>query len=357
MSLPVSGALFRRWHDAPLIIIEFCPASTSRVPKRYRCAHPMIAPRRGAAQGRTSLLSRRELPRPASTPPSPGHCGGPGAAAGLSQRFRTPWKRWPAERLPQGTQGRGGESLPGASRSLSRARSPRPRSAWRIRATGTAAPEVGAARASGAASAAAAAPRAATCTAARARARAAHTAAGTPAAATAVAPAGTRATAGARTAARAAPRAVAGSPDSNTRRGAGALPGAGRAQVAGRGGPACCERSPHPRRLRRPSPLDGRRVGCQKPASGCDIPGQPEGQGCDVRAGRRAAGPAANGSGRPAALGDVAVPARDRVRGDQQLQSSRPGAWESNSAGQSRGQDSRHAQADGVQASKISKRS
>ena len=155
---------------------------------------------------------------------------GPGAAVGLSQRFRTPWKRWPAERLPCGTQGPGGESLPGASRSLlPRARSSRPRSAWRIRATETAAARGLRARTSGAASAAAAAPSAATCTAARARARAAHTAAGTPAAATAVAPAGTRARAGARTAARAAPRAVAGSPDSNTRRGAGAFPGAGRA--------------------------------------------------------------------------------------------------------------------------------
>ncbi len=44
-------------------------------------------------------------------------------------------------------------------------------------------------------------------------------------------------------------------------------------------------------------------------------------QGLDVPAGRRPAGPAVLGSGGPAAADDVAVPAQDRVRGDQQPQS------------------------------------
>ena len=147
--------------------------------------------------------------------PHPGPWSRPGAAAGLSHRFRP---RWNTGRL-SGTQRPGWELLPGASRSLPRAAAPGRRSAGRIRATETAASEAGAARTGGAAAraaataarAAAAAPSAATCTAARARARAAYAAARTPAAATAVAPAGTRAGAGARTAARAAPRAVAGS--------------------------------------------------------------------------------------------------------------------------------------------------
>jgi len=52
------------------------------------------------------------------------------------------------------------------------------------------------------------------------------------------------------------------------------------------------------------------------------LPGQPEDQGLDVPAGGRAAGPAALGSGGLAAADDVAVPAHDRVRGDQQPQPS-----------------------------------
>ena len=197
----------------------------------WRCPGPNV-----------SALPAR-VARPASTPPSPGHCGGPGAAAGLSQRFRTPWKRWPAERLPQGTQGRGGESLPGASRSLRRARSPRPRSAWRIRATETAAPEVGAARASGAASAAAAAPRAATCTAARARARAAHTGN----ASQAVAPPEPEP--------QPEPVPRPGPPPEPLQGAQTRIPGEVLerflvlAELGSRSrGPACCERSPHPRR-------------------------------------------------------------------------------------------------------------
>ena len=47
---------------------------------------------------------------------------------------------------------------------------------------------------------------------------------------------------------------------------------------------------------------------------------EPEGQGLDVPAGGRAAGLAAHGPGGPAAPDDVAVPAQDRVRGDQQPQ-------------------------------------
>ena len=47
-------------------------------------------------------------------------------------------------------------------------------------------------------------------------------------------------------------------------------------------------------------------------------------QGFDVPAGGRAAGPAALGSGGPAAPDDVAVPAQDCVRGDQQPQSLAP---------------------------------
>src|SRR5215470_18845336 len=48
------------------------------------------------------------------------------------------------------------------------------------------------------------------------------------------------------------------------------------------------------------------------------LPGQPEDQGPDVPAGRRSAGPAAPGPGRPAAADEVAVPAQDRVGCDQQ---------------------------------------
>jgi hypothetical protein len=51
------------------------------------------------------------------------------------------------------------------------------------------------------------------------------------------------------------------------------------------------------------------------------LAGQPEDWGLDVPAGRRPAGLAAVGPGGPAAAGDVAVPAQDRVRGDQQPQS------------------------------------
>jgi hypothetical protein len=50
------------------------------------------------------------------------------------------------------------------------------------------------------------------------------------------------------------------------------------------------------------------------------LAGQPKDQGPDVPAGRRAAGLAADGPGGPAAADDVAVPAQDRGRGDQQPQ-------------------------------------
>ena len=55
----------------------------------------------------------------------------------------------------------------------------------------------------------------------------------------------------------------------------------------------------------------------------CGIPirgflGQPEDQGLDVPAGSRSAGLAAHGPRRPATPDDVAVPAHDRVRGDQE---------------------------------------
>ena len=50
------------------------------------------------------------------------------------------------------------------------------------------------------------------------------------------------------------------------------------------------------------------------------LPGQPENQGLDVPAGHRPAGLAAHGPRRPAAADDVAVPAHDRVRGDQKPQ-------------------------------------
>ena len=49
--------------------------------------------------------------------------------------------------------------------------------------------------------------------------------------------------------------------------------------------------------------------------------GEPEDQGLDVPPCRRAAGPAAHGPGGLAAPDDVAVPAQDGVRGDQQPQS------------------------------------
>jgi hypothetical protein len=50
------------------------------------------------------------------------------------------------------------------------------------------------------------------------------------------------------------------------------------------------------------------------------LAGQPEDQRLDVPAGRWPAALAAHGPGGPAAADDVAVPAQDRVRGDQQLQ-------------------------------------
>src|ERR1019366_624809 len=50
------------------------------------------------------------------------------------------------------------------------------------------------------------------------------------------------------------------------------------------------------------------------------VAGQPEDQGPDGLAGGRPAGPAAHGPRRPAAPDDVAVPAQDRVRGDQKPQ-------------------------------------
>src|ERR1039457_6989857 len=48
---------------------------------------------------------------------------------------------------------------------------------------------------------------------------------------------------------------------------------------------------------------------------------EPEDQGLDIPADRRPAGPAPHGPGGPAAADDIAVPAQDRVRGDQQPQS------------------------------------
>ncbi len=54
------------------------------------------------------------------------------------------------------------------------------------------------------------------------------------------------------------------------------------------------------------------------------LAGQPEDQGLDVPAGRRPAALAAYGPGGPAAADDVAVPAQDGVRGDQQPQSVTP---------------------------------
>jgi len=50
------------------------------------------------------------------------------------------------------------------------------------------------------------------------------------------------------------------------------------------------------------------------------LAGQPEDQGPDVPAGGWPSGLAADGPGGPAAADDVAVPAQDRVRGDQQPQ-------------------------------------
>src|SRR5208282_2770938 len=55
------------------------------------------------------------------------------------------------------------------------------------------------------------------------------------------------------------------------------------------------------------------------PPSGV-LASQPEDQGPDVPAGRRPARLAAHGPGGPAAADDVAAPAQDRVRGDQQPQ-------------------------------------
>jgi hypothetical protein len=59
------------------------------------------------------------------------------------------------------------------------------------------------------------------------------------------------------------------------------------------------------------------------PAGG--LSGQPADQCPDVAAGRRPTGPAARGPGAPAAADDVAVPAQDRVRGNQQPQPLAPG--------------------------------
>ena len=50
------------------------------------------------------------------------------------------------------------------------------------------------------------------------------------------------------------------------------------------------------------------------------LAGQPEDQGLDVPAGSWPAGLAAQGPGGPAAADDIAVPAQDRVRGNQQMQ-------------------------------------
>ena len=54
------------------------------------------------------------------------------------------------------------------------------------------------------------------------------------------------------------------------------------------------------------------------------LAGQPEDQGLDVPAGGWSAALAACGLGGPAAADDVAVPAQDGVRGDQQPQSVAP---------------------------------
>jgi len=48
---------------------------------------------------------------------------------------------------------------------------------------------------------------------------------------------------------------------------------------------------------------------------------EPDDQGLDIPAGRGPAGPAPHGAGSPAAPDDIAVPAQDRVRGDQRPQS------------------------------------
>jgi hypothetical protein len=62
------------------------------------------------------------------------------------------------------------------------------------------------------------------------------------------------------------------------------------------------------------------------PPSGI-LAGQPADQGLDVVAGGGAAGLTAHGPGGPAAADDVAVPAQDRVRGDQQPQPVAPRPW------------------------------
>jgi hypothetical protein len=81
------------------------------------------------------------------------------------------------------------------------------------------------------------------------------------------------------------------------------------ADIASRGTPVRTRRSYLVRLLRTPPSLLK-----PKPA------GQPEDRGPDALAGGRAAGGAARGPRCPAAAGDVAVPAQDRVRGDQQPQ-------------------------------------
>jgi len=63
------------------------------------------------------------------------------------------------------------------------------------------------------------------------------------------------------------------------------------------------------------------------------LPGQPQDQSLDVPAGRRPAGLSVHGPRGPAAGGDVAVPAQDRVRGDQQPQPLGGALWVSRRAG------------------------
>ena len=99
---------------------------------------------------------------------------------------------------------------------------------------------------------------------------------------------------------------------------------------------ACCNRRPVRRRAG-PMPLVLRISRCRQRrdldsqagrlavhpavAPAWVLPGHPADQGLDGPAGRRAAGRAAHGPRGPAAPDDVAVPAQDRVRGDQQPRS------------------------------------
>jgi hypothetical protein len=68
------------------------------------------------------------------------------------------------------------------------------------------------------------------------------------------------------------------------------------------------------------------------PRGSCGSPravlaGQPQDQGTDVPAGRWPTGLASHGPGGPAAADDAAMPAQDRVRGNQQMQPVAAGFW------------------------------